>query len=163
MKIRVVGDGRLEVRERPADKHHMLVARVRFAPGDVVHPIRVRGYIPHPTRHSVQTGESEHALLAPQFLQYVNHSCEPNVVFDTQARLVRAVRAIEPGEEIVFFYPSTEWCMESPFDCLCGSTQCVGRITGASTLDPGLLPRYQFALHIDRLLSRSDLATRSMA
>ena len=158
VKVMVVAGGRLEVRERLADHHHALVARTRFLPTDVVHRFRMRKRVSHPTRHSLQVGESEHILLAPRFLEYINHSCDPNVVFDTEAGAIVALRTIEPGEEIVFFYPSTEWRLASPFNCLCGSTRCVERIAGASSLDPGDLQRYQFAPHVNRLLSASPHA-----
>ena len=155
MKVLQVSGGCLEIRERLSDNHHSLVARVRFLPTDVVHPFRARERVPRPTRHSVQVAESEHILLDPPFLQYMNHSCDPNVAFDVEAGVITALRVIEPGDEIAFFYPSTEWHLASPFDCLCGSASCVGRVTGASTLDPGTLRRYRLAPHVDRLLSVS--------
>ncbi|KAJ7050520.1 hypothetical protein C8F01DRAFT_1178633 [Mycena amicta] len=70
---------------------------------------------------------------------YVNHSCEPNVVFDLSDKdrtkwQVRAVQDIETGSPITFFYPSTEWEMEQPFDCQCGSANCLKRVLGAKYL-----------------------------
>jgi hypothetical protein len=161
MKVTVAANGTLEIRERLADHHHSLVTRVRFLPTDVVHPFGAREHVPHPTGHSVQVGESEHILLTPPFLEYINNSCDPNVVFDTDTRLVTAVRVIEPGEEIMFFYPSTEWRLASPFECQCGSTRCLGRIAGASTLDPVVLQSYQLAPHIIRLANVSRRAETS--
>lgn len=54
----------------------------------------------------------------------VNHSCDPNVAFDLSSSdpnewHVRALRRIEPGETVTFFYPSTEWDMDQPFTCEC--------------------------------------------
>ena len=83
---------------------------------------------------TVQTGEDKHITLQPEFLQYINHSCYPNVFFDTTAMQLVALKEIQPGDELMFFYPSTEWDMSQPFDCFCGTTQCLHRIQGAAYL-----------------------------
>jgi len=56
----------------------------------------------------------------------VNHSCEPNVAFDLTSTdkekwHARALRDINPGDTLTFFYPSTEWDMEQNFECQCGA------------------------------------------
>jgi hypothetical protein len=61
---------------------------------------------------------------------------------------LRAIRDIEPGEELTFFYPSTEWDMITPFQCLCGSSQCLKRIGGARYLSLNVLSRYFINQHI---------------
>jgi len=38
---------------------------------------------------------------------------------------------LQPGTELTFFYPSTEWAMAQSFDCFCGTPSCKGRIAGA--------------------------------
>ena len=53
---------------------------------------------------------------------------------DTTNRVVVALRDIEAGEAITFFYPSTEWDMAQPFECGCGSTQCIKVVKGAKYL-----------------------------
>jgi SET domain-containing protein len=40
-------------------------------------------------------------------MQYINHSCDPNVAFDTTAFKLVALKDIKAGDELVFFYPST--------------------------------------------------------
>lgn len=52
---------------------------------------------------------------------YINHSCAPNVAMDVDRMVVRALEDIAIGEELSFFYPSTEWEMEQPFECWCNS------------------------------------------
>ncbi|KAJ7880325.1 hypothetical protein B0H14DRAFT_1572916 [Mycena olivaceomarginata] len=69
----------------------------------------------------------------------VNHSCEPNIVFDLSSAdsskwHVRALKDIEAGSPVTFFYPSTEWDMDQAFDCRCGTKSCLGRIQGAKYL-----------------------------
>ena len=45
-----------------------------------------------------------------------------------------ARRDIEKGEELSFFYPSTEWEMQAPFICLCGAANCIHVVAGARFL-----------------------------
>lgn len=64
-----------------------------------------------------QVGEDKHIELSPAWLEHVNHSCEPNAIFNTTTFNFEALRDIEVGDELCFFYPSTEWAMDSPFQC----------------------------------------------
>ena len=91
-------------------------------------------------------------MLTPEFLQYINHSCSPNVFFDTKNMVVIALRKIEIGEEFSFFYPSTEWSMDRGFDCLCKSENCLKYIQGAAHLPPEILAEYQLSEYIEEKL-----------
>ena len=154
MDIRVAGDARIDVLKN-ADGYSRAVAAVAIAEGEVLAPFGARETRATPNYLTVQTGPDTHILLAPEHLQYINHSCDPNVFFDTVRMEIIALRAIAPGEEIQFFYPSTEWTMDRAFDCLCGSSECLGRIAGADQLDARALARHRFNLHIlDRLAER---------
>ena len=104
---------------------------------------------------TVQTDNNKHITLRPDFLQYINHSCRPNVFFDTTAMQLVALTDIQPGDEFMFFYPSTEWDMAQPFDCFCGTTQCLHRIQGASYLSAEEAARYRLTDFIqDKLQNR---------
>jgi hypothetical protein len=106
-----------------------------------------------PWRHSIQIGLHEHAEPLPNYLRYLNHSCEPNLFVDVRAKQVVTLRPIEAGDELTFFYPSTEWRMQSPFPCACGSAQCCGEIRGAAELPAGVLQRYRLSSVIMELIS----------
>jgi hypothetical protein len=154
MEIRVAGDARIDVL-RNDDGYSRAVATVALAEGEVLAPFGARETLSTPNYLTVQTGPDTHILLSPEHLQYINHSCDPNVFFDTTRMEIIALRAIAPGEEVQFFYPSTEWTMDRAFDCLCGSSACLGRIAGADMLDADALERYAFNQHIlDRLAER---------
>lgn len=43
-------------------------------------------------------------------------------------------KGIKAGDELTFFYPSSEWAMAQAFDCFCGSSDCRGRIDGAGKM-----------------------------
>lgn len=112
----------------------------------------------NPTRYTVQINKNQHLELQPEHLRYTNHSCEPNVFFDTTNRQLISLRSINAGEELSFFYPSTEWDMTEAFDCSCGKTQCLGRIQGANYLAFHQLRKYRLTSHI--IKNYSDLGTR---
>jgi hypothetical protein len=92
-------------------------------------------------------------LVEPEELRYINHSCDPNVAFDVERRVVRALRPIQPGDEFFYFYPSTEWDMAEPFICNCGTARCLKLIRGALHLPPDILEQYEFQDHIQRRLA----------
>jgi hypothetical protein len=52
------------------------------------------------------------------------------------------LRPLQPGDELTFFYPSTEWDMAQPFVCNCGNSTCLQLINGASHLSKDTLSRY---------------------
>lgn len=137
-----------------ANGHHSLQALQQMPLNSVLHTFGAREFVPRPTYLSVQVADDKHILLAPEFLQYINHSCEPNTFFDTKTGQVVAIRSIAPGEEITFFYPSTEWSMTQPFTCFCGAANCLGQIQGAAHLSKRALAKYRFAEHIQRRLVR---------
>lgn len=118
--------------------------------------------VPEPTRHSLQLTGTEHVLLTPSFLRYVNHSCAPNVFFDVERMVLVALRALPAGAELSFFYPSTEWTMSAPFECACDAVKCIRTVSGASTVSTDVLRRYRLAPHI-RLAAGLDAKRESVA
>ena len=70
-----------EIWECPETGAKSLHATTQFFPGDIITQIGVTQYVEKPNYLSVQINESQHIMLAPEFLQYINHSCDPNVFF----------------------------------------------------------------------------------
>jgi hypothetical protein len=120
-----------------------LHASAFFDAGEIIHSFGAEKILQTPNYLTVQTGEEKHITLDPSFLQYVNHSCDPNVFFDTAKMEFRALKPIQPGDELLFFYPSTEWDMAQPFDCFCGSPCCLHKIQGAKYLTAEQVAKYQ--------------------
>ena len=52
------------------------------------------------------------------------------------------VKTIKEGDEMTFFYPSSEWAMEQPFTCHCGAPECLETIQGAAYLPVKVLEKY---------------------
>lgn len=105
---------------------------------------------------TVQLDATTHIFPRPEFLECVNHSCDPNVAFDMARMALVAVRDLKAGDELVYFYPSTEWTMAQPFTCGCGTARCLGTIDGAGSLPREVLERYDLSPYI-----RQALAARS--
>lgn len=127
------------------------VALRPFATGEKVASFSAASAGPSPSKMTVQISEQEHIELFPEILSLINHSCDPNVHFDVNRSVISACRPIAAGDEITFFYPSTEWLMAMPFECTCQTSRCAGRITGASQMALQRLQEYCLPPHILRL------------
>ena len=120
---------------------------------ELISPIFVKAIYTSPTFLTIQTGNSQHITLLPEFLQYINHSCAPNVFFDTTLLQLVALKRIEIGEELRFFYPSSEWQMTQSFVCNCGASNCLQLIQGAAYLSSDVVKQYQFTNYIKQQLA----------
>lgn len=113
-----------------------VVARRAWPAGSAIVPLGWGPDQPAPTRWTVQRAPGVHAEPEPPVLRYLNHACAPNVALDLAAGVLRALVDVAPGDELRYFYPSTEWAMAEPFDCACGAPGCLGRVAGAAALGP---------------------------
>ncbi|MFP5040732.1 SET domain-containing protein-lysine N-methyltransferase [Parasediminibacterium sp. JCM 36343] len=129
-----------------------LFTKKAFAANEDIISFRAAKVVQQPSYLTVQTGIGKHIILEPVFLQYINHSCEPNVFFDTTAMQLVCIKPIEQGDELRFFYPSSEWEMETPFVCNCGTPSCLGLIQGASFLSNEITAKYRFTDFIKKQL-----------
>lgn len=105
-----------------------------------------------PTYLTVQIALKKHITLQPEYLQYINHSCNPNVFFDTETFELIALKNLEIGDELTFFYPSTEWQMTQSFNCFCASANCLQRINGAAFISKEILSTYRLTSFIKEML-----------
>lgn len=146
--------GFAEVRQNKSSKQNALFSLRGYRPGDLIADFSASTISPVPTYLTVQVGNRRHITLQPEFLQYINHSCDPNVFFDTSSMQLRALKEIGPETELVFFYPSTEWKMTQSFHCYCGSPACLGEIKGAAYLSKEMLEKYRLTDFIQQQLAR---------
>ncbi|KAF9514064.1 hypothetical protein BS47DRAFT_1485297 [Hydnum rufescens UP504] len=133
----------------PYNPSHPDLFKVHFQEGDYSSSLRaarsfkagenichIGGYpVTSKTWRTVQSGIESHFELDSD-LVYVNHSCEPNVIFDISSENkedwnVRAARDISEGTPLEYFYPSTEWDMDRKFICNCKTKTCIGKVEGA--------------------------------
>ena len=144
------------VSHNPSTGQHSLLATQHFSPGDVICHFSAGITQSFADRYTIQTGEGKHITLMPELLQYTNHSCSPTAFYDTTLMVLICLRELHPGDEITFFYPSTEWEMAEPFTCHCGSPECLGIIDGASSLPEEVLARYALTDFIREKILRKD-------
>ena len=143
-----------EVRQKISNKQTALFALRFFEAGEIIADFSAGTISAEPTYLTVQVGVRKHITLQPEFLQYINHSCDPNVFFNTATMQLVALKELQPEEELTFFYPSTEWKMTQPFDCYCGSHKCIGKIKGASFLSSELQSQYKLTDFIQQQLAK---------
>ena len=135
--------------------YHGVVAEQNIEQGEVV--LELTGEWKHkPSRTTIQLGEKH---IDSGIGGYVNHSCEPtcavlvrikdmtfkeqfvpwkvgikgtltSMIIGEPKPVLVAVKPILKGEEVTFNYNQTEECLAEPFDCICGSEKCMGKITG---------------------------------
>jgi hypothetical protein len=146
--------GIAEVRRKKANGQNALFAMRSYKAGEVISNFSAGTISAEPTYLTVQVGTRKHITLDPEFLQYINHSCDPNVFFDTSSLELVALKPLHIGEELTFFYPSTEWKMTQRFSCYCGSHNCLGQIKGAAYLPKESLHKYRFTDFIQQQLAR---------
>lgn len=132
----------------PRTGHHSLHASAPLRKGDVVCAFSAMDALEEPTRFTLQLDEGKHILLSPEALWYTNHSCDPNICFDIEKMEVICLQDVREGEELCFFYPSTEWSMAEPFRCTCGKPQCLGWVSGAADLSDEVLEKYQLGGYV---------------
>ena len=154
---RIISDhGIAQVRQKCSNDQNALFTMQAFKAGDVIADFSAGTISSTPTYLTVQISDEKHITLQPEFLQYINHSCEPNVFFDTTLMNLVALRDIPANEELTFFYPSTEWMMDQPFHCYCGHAACLGQIRGAAYLSPGAVKHYRFTDFIQQQINKSS-------
>lgn len=146
-----------EVHEQVATGYKSLYALQAIQPATVLSSFHGELFT-QPTRYTVQINANQHLELEPAHLRYTNHSCEPNVFFDTTKRQLVTLQPIKAGEEFTFFYPSTEWKMTEAFECGCNKTNCLGRIQGANYLAYNQLEKYKLTAYV--IEKFSELAMR---
>jgi hypothetical protein len=146
--------GIAQVKQKLANGQNALFASRSFRAGELIADFSAGTIAAEPTYLTVQIGIGKHITLQPLFLQYINHSCEPNVFFNTTTMQLTALKEINKDEEFTFFYPSTEWQMIQPFNCYCGSRECLGEIRGAAFLPRSAWKKHKLTDFIQQQLAK---------
>lgn len=128
------------------NKFRTLTTKRAYAKGEVICAIPSENVTDKPNRFTVQIGRTKHTHVGK--LAALNHSCDPNVILDTENMQMIACKDIAKGEELFFFYPSTEWQMDAPFICLCGASNCIHVVAGARFLPLSTLEHHYLNPHI---------------
>ena len=132
------------------NKFRSLITKQAYTKGQIICDIPSENVMNGPNRFTVQIGRERHTHVGK--LAALNHSCDPNVILDTTNMRMVARRDIAKGEELSFFYPSTEWEMDAPFICLCGSSNCIHVVAGARFLSLSTLENHYLNEHIREMM-----------
>jgi len=132
------------------NKFRSLITKHAYKKGQVICDIPTEKVTNKANRYTVQIDRDRHTEVGK--LSALNHSCDPNVILDTEHLLMIAYRDIEKGEELSFFYPATEWEMAAPFICLCGAANCIHVVAGARFLPLSTLENHYLSKHIRELM-----------
>ena len=135
---------------RSQNKFRRLTTQRGYKKGQVICIIPAEAVQHKPTQYTVQITRDRHVEVKE--LASMNHSCDPNVILDTNRMLAIALRDIAVGDELTFFYPSTEWEMSAPFICLCGAPNCIHVVAGARFLPLSTLEQHFLNRHIRELM-----------
>ncbi len=131
---------------RTNNKYRSLTTTKAYRKGEIICEIPTEALYDKPNQFTVQIGVDQHVEVKE--LSSMNHSCDPSTILDTTRMLVFATRDLQPGDELTFFYPSTEWEMSSPFICLCGAPNCIHVVAGARFLPLSTLEQHFLNHHI---------------
>jgi hypothetical protein len=141
-----------EVRLNKKNQQNGLYAKAAFKAGDSIVAFTASKIVETPNYLTIQISENQHIHILPEYLQFVNHSCEPNVLFNTTTMQLECVNDIEVGDELCFFYPATEWRIAQQFICNCGKPNCVGLVQGAADTPIEVLNTYKLTDFIRQMM-----------
>ncbi len=142
-----------EVRTNKTSGKRSLFSNKTFTVGDVVSNFYWNEIFEKPHYLTVQIGDEQHIILQPTYLECINHSCEPNVFFNTSTKELICLQPIAVGDELTFFYPSAEWDMDQNFECHCETSSCIDFVRGAKYLNEVQIKKYRFTDFIQQKLS----------
>lgn len=135
------------------------VSKVNLPAGSLFSPITTHYLVPETTWSTVQINRTQHIELNSALL-YINHSCQPSLEIDTARMEVRVARDrdLKVGDDLTYFYPSSEWKSPRPFKCLCGSPEdvCIDWQKGSHNLSKETLEKYFVNEHVQQLVTERD-------
>ncbi|MFN5333852.1 MAG: SET domain-containing protein-lysine N-methyltransferase [Bacteroidota bacterium] len=139
-----------QIKYDDTNRHHSFHAIKNYEKGELIISFSASSIQENPDRFTVQINENKHIVLEPDYLKYLNHSCDPNCFVDVDHLQLIALKPILKEEELNFFYPSTEWDMSEPFQCQCATAECLQKIKGAAHIPLNTLKKYRLSSFIEQ-------------
>ena len=105
-----------------------LIANEDMKPGDVIVQFSHQEIQRARTWRTMQLEINKH--IRNEFLNFVDHSCDPNALLDIDSLSLVAIRDIPERQPVTCFYPGSEVELAEGFTCRCGSKNCLREIKG---------------------------------
>src|SRR5688500_20302089 len=99
------------------NKFRSLITKHAYTKGAIICEIPTEKIFDKANRYRVQVGHDQHTEVGE--LAALNHSCDPNVILDTENLVLVARRGTGQGQELSFCYQPPAWAMYAPCLCLC--------------------------------------------
>jgi hypothetical protein len=95
----------------------------------------------------------------------IHHACIPTAYVDWERPCVRALREVQPEEEITLNYLTIYEVISDPIDCYCGAPSCYQNIAGfdALSIDQKLELELYLSPYLKSVLTRQALAAGAQA
>eukprot|EP00456_Euglypha_rotunda_P068817 TRINITY_DN6027_c0_g1_i1.p1 TRINITY_DN6027_c0_g1~~TRINITY_DN6027_c0_g1_i1.p1 ORF type:complete len:164 (-),score=7.78 TRINITY_DN6027_c0_g1_i1:34-525(-) len=129
------------VEARKTDGMLGVFAKSRIPTGTCLLAIPTTKLLPKADRYSIQVTAAGHTPTdSMQWAMYLNHNCDPNVALKyptgkTPSEFyIVSSRDIKADEQLTFNYLTTEYDMVESFQCRCGASKCLGKISGFKNL-----------------------------
>ncbi|MDH4200514.1 MAG: SET domain-containing protein-lysine N-methyltransferase [Spirochaetia bacterium] len=99
---------------------------------------------------------------AKHLSNFINHSCEPNLIYDYNDNII-AARPILPGEELTLDYGNFIVNTDQDFKCSCGKSSCRGHISKHDWKKLAYVYGYHFPTFLHPNLGELFNSEKSMA
>ncbi len=141
---------KLEIRQEKTIEGRGMFARRPIAKGEIITiwggdvvPTEIWRHLPEEQRRQSAQVEENFYLVSTKSGpgDFINHCCDPNAGLDGQI-VIRAMRAIQPGEEVCIDYAMCDSTPGEDFTCACGAPNCRHVITAEDWKLPELQKRY---------------------
>lgn len=129
----------------------LVIANKIFYKNEIVDTLLNLPIVSYNTKYNITKSEIEFFDTTNHFSKKLNHSCDPNLIINTNTWNILAKKNINFGDELTFNYLQTEFIVSESFQCSCKSSNCYGYIQGYKFLTKEqknlILQEYQTPLY----------------
>ena len=110
------------------DQNTSIFANVDISKDTVVFSLKELSLMTTNNRFAIRKNDDVYYNTLNSDVRFVNHSCNPNLVFSDLSEMFYANKNIQKDTELTYDYETTETWFVEPFHCKCKEPNCRGRI-----------------------------------